>query len=110
MSEIRASRKPCSSKISFAAVSSRARVRTPLLERGADCSSVAGDDTEAPGLVASASGLDVEQPGEVAAHELPDGLLRELLTQLVDRGLRVGKALGVRPVGAEQHPVLTEQV
>src|SRR5688572_3186831 len=34
MSEMRASRKPCSSNTSFAAASSRARVCTPLRERG----------------------------------------------------------------------------
>jgi hypothetical protein len=49
MSEIRALRKPVSSKISFAASSSRARVRAPLLDRGpswtGDAAVVGPDDT-----------------------------------------------------------------
>src|SRR4051812_18466841 len=117
MSEIRASRKPFSSKISFAADNRRARVRAPLLKRGplgrsAGISAASQDNSPClvfP-LLSAGGGVDAEKPREVAAHELPDGLLRELLNQLVDRRLRVGQALRVRPVGAEQHVVLTEQI
>src|SRR3954469_9282190 len=116
MSEMRASRKPFSSKVSLAAVTSRARVRAPLVERGPGARSgdfsAASDVTSYPGssVRSDRRGVDAQQPRQVAAHELADGLCRELLAQLVDRRLRMGQALRVRPVGAEQHVVLTEEL
>src|SRR3954451_12316442 len=104
MSEMRASRKPFSSKISLAAVSKRARVRAPLLERGPPApsggSSAASDDTRgsrSTELRSDRRRWYAEKPREVAAHELLDRLLRELLSQLVDCRLRMGEALGVWP-------------
>src|SRR3954453_9200729 len=116
MSEIRASRKPFSSKMSLAAASKRASVRAPLLERGPAArsggSSAASDDNRRLLVFRALSDRRrgyAEQAREVPAHELLDGLLRELLEQLVDRGLGMGESLGVRPVGAEEHVVLAEQ-
>src|SRR3954471_11821480 len=98
MSEMRASRKPFSSKISLAAVSNRARVRSPLVDRGPTArsgSSAVIDDTDAPGFGIRSDGrrVDAEQPREVSAHELLDGLLRELLDELVHRRLGMRQPL-----------------
>src|SRR5579872_4749468 len=87
MSEMRASRKPSRSKISFAAVTSRARVSTPLRERGPlglslplvsgravgtslsfRAGSRAGGPINVPVSVACAGG---RRPGPVASSSVP---------------------------------------
>src|SRR5262245_4286906 len=54
--------------------------------------------------------VDPHQPGQVAAHDLLDVLLRESLGQAVDVAARLGQALGVRVVRPEQHVVGAHRV
>src|SRR5262245_56848853 len=107
MSAMRASGSPCSSKISFAASTSRARVRAPLRERAlVDVRSGAVVATSGSSVSAGSGGVlaDLEGLGEGAAHDQLLGAGVEALHDLAV-GQRVGHALGVGEVGAEHEPV-----